>query len=417
MRTSLLSTGEEILRGEVLDSNAAWAAETLDLRGFPLWRHLTCGDDLEEIRSPMAAGLEQAEALIVCGGLGPTVDDRTAEALAGLLGVELQESPEARRTLEARFAHMGVELNPNQLRQARLPQGAQSLPNAKGTAPGIAAMTAEGKPIFCLPGPPHEYQAMLSEQVLPRLEAVRRAEGASCGQAYRVLKVFGMGEGAVAEALGDLEAEVPGLLLGFRAALPEIHVKLRMECPQQAQANTGLQRATELVRQRLGDRIFSEDGRSLAEVVVAELRAQDHNLALAESCTGGLVAKTLTDVPGASAVFLLSAVTYANEAKQKILGVPESLLAKHGAVSAQCAEAMAEGLRRISGADLALSITGIAGPDGGSPEKPVGTVFFGICDAKGCRSHHRLFPLRERFMVRAIASHMALELIRRSLRP
>ena len=338
----------------------------------------------------------------------------TAIALAAVLGTELVESAHARKTLEERFASMGMKLNTNQLRQARLPQGAESLPNPRGTAPGLAARTTDGQLLFCLPGPPREYRGMFEEQVLPRLNARRLERGESAPQAYRVFKLFGKGEGAVAESLGDLEAEVPGLILGFRAALPEIHVKLRTEGSDETEVGERLERASTLVRERLGSHVFSEDGRSLPRVVVEELKRQGRTLALAESCTGGMLAKTITDVPGASAVFLLSAVTYANTAKQDILGVPGALLEEHGAVSAPCAEAMATGLRQRSGAHINLSITGIAGPDGGSPDKPVGTV----CIAWGSAEIHRVrthrFPF-ERERNRTLSAWAALGHLLRAL--
>jgi nicotinamide-nucleotide amidase len=256
---------------------------------------------------------------------------------------------------------------------------------------------------------------MLEAEVLPALVAERVRRGDASTHAQRVLKVFGKGEGAIAHLLGDLEAEVPGLVLGYRAARPEIHVKLRCRGTDPAAVTGVLDEAERRVRDRLGPLVFSRDGRGLPELVLDLLVEHKLLLAAAESCTGGLLAKLLTDVPGASRAFVLSAVTYANEAKTAVLGVPAELLAAHGAVSEPVARAMAEGARRVSGADLAVAITGVAGPDGGTPEKPVGLVHFALAHRHGTRALQRTFPAHERSFVRALAAHAALDLVRRHL--
>ncbi|HSA24289.1 MAG TPA: molybdopterin-binding protein, partial [Myxococcota bacterium] len=333
MRVSLISTGEEILRGEVQDTNATHAAALLDLHGFEVVRRHTCGDALADNVSVLLLAMAEADAVLVCGGLGPTVDDRTLDALGAALGLPLLEDPALLADVRRKFEAMGVDMTPNQARQARLPAGGESIPNPRGTAPGVRLARSDGRLVFCLPGPPGEYRPMLEEAVLPALEAerVRRGERAAHGQ--RVLKVFGKGEGHVAHLLGDLEAAVPGLVLGYRAAVPEIHVKLRSRGPTPAAVAAVLDEAERWVRERLGILVFSADGRSLPEVVLDALVARRLKLAAAESCTGGLLAKLLTDVPGASRAFVLSAVTYANEAKTAVLGVRAELLAAHGAVS------------------------------------------------------------------------------------
>jgi nicotinamide-nucleotide amidase len=415
MRISLVSTGEEILRGEVQDTNATHAAAALDLHGFEVVRRHTCGDALGDNVSVLRVALAEADAVLVCGGLGPTVDDRTLDALGAALGLPLLEDPALLADVRRKFEALGVDFTPNQARQARLPVGAASIPNPRGTAPGVRLALPDGRLVFCLPGPPSEYRPMLEEAVLPALvaERVRRGDRAAHGQ--RVLKVFGKGEGHVAHLLGDLEAEVPGLVLGYRAAYPEIHVKLRSGGPTPAAVAAVLDEAERRVRERLGILVFSADGRSLPQVVLDVLVARGLKLAAAESCTGGLLAKLLTDAPGASRAFVLSAVTYANEMKTAVLGVPAELLAAHGAVSEPVARAMAEGARRVSGADLALAITGIAGPDGGTPDKPVGLVHLALAHAGGTEAHRRQFPARDRGFVRALAAHGALDLVRRHL--
>lgn len=416
MKISLLSTGEEILRGEVVDTNAAWAAELLDRKGFELGLRLTCGDGLADLVHALRLALSEADVVISCGGLGPTVDDRTAEAAAEVLGVDLTEDPEIVARLKAGFEAMGLQYTDNQARQARLPDGAEAIANPRGTAPGITC-DKQGKLLFCLPGPPGEFRAMLEDSVLERLESARRARGETALSTMRVLKVFGKGEGWIAKQLIDLEKLVPGLVLGYRAATPEIHIKLRADHPEGPAAQAVLREAEALVRKRLGDMIFTNDKRGLPQVILDRLRNQGLSLAAAESCTGGLIAKLLTDLPGASEAFVLSAVTYANEAKQAMLGVPESLLAEHGAVSEECARAMAEGALRISGADLSVAVTGIAGPDGGTKEKPVGTVWFATAGPDGTRTRLRNFPPFERDFIRQVAAYSALALVGQRLDP
>ncbi len=415
MRVSLISTGEEILRGEAEDTNATHAAALLDLHGFEVVRRHTCGDALADNVSVLRLALSEADAVVVCGGLGPTLDDRTLDALSEALGLPLQEDAGLLADVRRKFEAMGVDMTPNQARQARLPAGARSLPNPRGTAPGVQLATADERLVFCLPGPPSEYRPMLEAAVLPSLEAARARRGEREARGQRVLKVFGKGEGAVAHLLGDLEAEVPGLTLGFRAARPEIHVKLRCRGPEPAAVAAALDEAERRVRERLDVLVFSADGRGLPEVVLDLLVERGLRLAAAESCTGGLLGKLLTDVPGASRAFALSAVTYANEAKTAVLGVPAELLAAHGAVSEPVARAMAEGARRVGGADLAVAITGVAGPGGGTPEKPVGLVHFALAHPGGTRVQARAFPPYERSFLRALAAHAALDLVRRQL--
>jgi nicotinamide-nucleotide amidase len=414
MKISLVSTGEEILRGEVVDTNAAWAAELLDRKGFELSLRLTCGDGLADLSHCLRLALSEADVVISCGGLGPTVDDRTAEAAAAVLGVELIEDPEIVARLKAGFEAMSLPYTDNQARQARLPDGAEAIANPRGTAPGIACKN-EAKLLFCLPGPPREFRGMLEDSVLERLEASRRARGETGQSVMRVLKIFGKGEGWIAKQLGDLEDQVPGLVLGYRAATPEIHVKLRADHPEGPAAQKVLDAAEALVRERLGDLIFTADKRGFPQVILDRLRKQGLRLATAESCTGGLIGKLLTDLPGASEAFVLSAVTYANEAKQAMLGVPESLLAEHGAVSEECARAMAEGALRISGADLSVAVTGIAGPGGGTEDKPVGTVWFATAGPDGTRTKLRTFPPFERDFIRRVAAYSALALVAKRL--
>lgn len=412
MRLSLVSTGEEILRGEVLDTNAAFAADLLDQHGFVLVRHHTTGDDLEAIAETFRLALAEATLVIASGGLGPTQDDRTVEALAQVAEVPLVEDAAIRRGLSERFQSLGLLFTENQLRQARLPAGALAIPNPRGTAPGID-FSFGGKRVFCLPGPPREFEPMLTEAVLPPLKTERARREPAIARGCRVLRVFGRGEGHLAHELDDLPHRIPNLELGFRATMPEVHIKLRLARPTAAEVARALDEAEALARERLGPHVFASNSRSLPEVVLDLLRERHQTLALAESCTGGLCAKLLTDVPGSSDVLLLSAVTYADRAKQAVLGVDPALLEAHGAVSAECARAMAEGARRVAQSDIAVAITGIAGPAGGSTEKPVGLVYFALADAAGTITRERRFGPLSRDFIRRLAAHTALDLVRR----
>jgi len=329
--------------------------------------------------------------------------------------VDLDRDENILADLKHKFQALRLSWTPNQERQARLPHGSRAIRNDFGTACGIA-VDRQGKLLYCLPGPPREFRPMLEGAVIDELESHRLDRDDGPFLATLLLRVFGKGEGQIEDALGELTGDVPGLSIAFRAALPEIHVKLRAEGPSREQADAILKKAGELATERLGDLVFSTGNQSLPEVVISELRQCNKTLAVAESCTGGLVGKLLTDVPGASEVFLLSAVTYANEMKEKLLSVPHDVLEKNGAVSQNCAQAMAEGVRNLSGADIGVAVTGIAGPGGGSPEKPVGTVYFSVVNQEKIQSKRRRFPMRDRDSIRSFAAHMALFLTHRMLK-
>jgi nicotinamide-nucleotide amidase len=414
MRVDLISTGDEILYGEIVDTNAPLAASLLADCGFAVGRHHTCGDELSDLTATLKLALGEADAVICCGGLGPTQDDRTLEAVARALGVGLTMDPGLLSDLKEKFKLVGVPFTGNQERQARLPQGARSIPNRKGTAPGVEARSG-GCLLFCLPGPPAEYRPMLQEAVLPRLLFEKSRDGATDVTAVRTLRLFGRGEGWVEDALGRMEDQIPGLSVGFRAVNPEIHIKLRAVGSTAAKTEEALDAAEKLAREKLGPFLFAAGDKSFAAAVLEVLKERGMTLAAAESCTGGLLGKLLTDVPGSSSVFKLSAVTYADDMKERLLKVPHRILEKHGAVSAECATAMAEGARSISGADLAVAVTGIAGPDGGTAEKPVGTLYFSVSDKDGTVTKHRLFPARDRDFIRRLSAYTALYLVRRRI--
>lgn len=410
MRIELVNTGTELCLGDVINTNAAWIGQRLAALGLEVARQ-TIVPDGGAVKEAIAEAAARADVVLVSGGLGPTNDDVTRESAAELLGLELHLDAALAAQLEAYFAQRGRTMSASNLRQARVPAGAQVLANPFGTAPGLyfpaelGAARGWNAHLFLLPGPPRELKPMVEAEVEPRLRALL-PDGASRRVLY--LKLTGIGESDIVEAVEKQLEAVPRLELGYCIGRGDVDV--RLAGPQEAVAA-----GAQVVRARLGDFILSEDRRILEEVVVQTLAARAESVALAESCTGGAVASRLTDVSGASAVFGHGFVTYANLAKQQQLGVPAALIETHGAVSEEVVRAMAEGCRSVSGADHALALTGIAGPTGGSADKPVGTVWIALA-SKGADTVARksFYPgARDRFKL--LASQAALELLRRRL--
>jgi nicotinamide-nucleotide amidase len=404
-----LSIGDELLRGEVVDTNAAHLGARLTAEGLAVTEQLTVGDDEAAIAAALEALAGRHGAVIVTGGLGPTDDDVTARAAARAAGRRLALNDEALDHLRRVAGLFGGESHPLNDKQALLPVKAALVPNPAGTACGFI-LEHRGALLVFLPGVPAEMARMLAESVLPLLRErlpVRRT------LRTRVLTVFGLPEVAVGGLLRDLPLPA-GLTLAYNVDYPAIAVKLRGEGDDPRRLEATLDLTLAQLRQRLGDVVVAEGEETIDTVVAGLFRASGATVALAESCSGGLVAKRLTDLPGSSAYFLLSAVTYANSAKERLLGVPPGLLASHGAVSREAAMAMARGVRQLAGSDLGLAITGIAGPDGGSPAKPVGTVYLALAEGRGCRVKEYRFA-GSRGDVRAITAYTALDWLRRRL--
>jgi nicotinamide-nucleotide amidase len=411
MIAEILATGDELRTGALVDSNSAQIAEALTANGIEVVRHHTVGDDMGRLIAVIREIAGRADVAVVTGGLGPTVDDLTAEAMAKAGGVALVEDSKALADIEAYFARRHRPVTAPNRKQALLPEGAAALYNPVGTAPGLR-LKIDRCLFFCMPGVPFEMTRMLADQVLPQILAL---QGHKHFCLIRTIATFGLPESVVGEKVAEISTAFPRIKLGLRAKFPEIQVKLYLDSFDQAEGEELLVDATTWVADRLGAYIFSLSGESLPAVVGRLLKERNATLALAESCTGGLVANWLTDIPGASDFFLLSAVTYANNAKQEILGVPLETMIQNGAVHEKTAEAMAEGARRISGADWGLSITGIAGPSGGSPEKPVGTVCIAVATARGTISERRLFSYGKRLMNKRMFAMSALDMLRRML--
>ena len=408
LHVELLATGDELLTGQVVDTNSPWLMDRLWDLGVMARRKTLVGDDRADLLAAMREAAGRSDLLVVSGGLGPTEDDLTAEVVADALGVPLEVDPASLEAIRARFARMGREMTPNNAKQARFPRGATVSPNRFGTAPGFLVRLARAE-LVALPGVPVEYRGLCEEAVLPRV-AARLGEV----PAFRLVKLFAVPESHADQRMRPLmdDPANAGVRWGYRAHWPEIHVKWAVS-GEGAEARA--ERILAEVRRLFGDAICAEGKEELPRLVVERLLARGERVALAESCTGGLLAETLTTVPGASGAFDLGVVAYGNEAKTRLLGVPAPLLAAGGAVSGPVARALAEGARAAGGAAWGVGITGIAGPGGGTPEKPVGTVFLALAGPAGTEVLERLYR-GDRDRVRRTATWEALNLLRLALR-
>ena len=404
MRVEVINTGTELLLGHVLNTHLRFFAETLFPLGLRIGRQVTVPDGLV-IREALIEAAARADVVLLTGGLGPTTDDITRDVVAEWLGLKLEHDAEIMRAIEARFARRGLQMSARIGLQARRPPEATVLPNEHGTAPGLYLPPTDRSPhLFLLPGPPRELHPMFTASVLPILEKVLPPRPELAMRNYRTA---GLGESAVEELVGEPLLAL-GLEVGYCARPGEVDLRL-------IGSRAALARAGEIVAARLGAQLVSSDQRSLEKVLIDRLVARGETLATAESCTGGLLAHRVTNVPGASAVFMQGFVTYANGAKTRALGVDPALLGTHGAVSREVAAAMAEGARAAAGVDHALATTGIAGPGGGSAAKPVGTVFIALATKLGPTTveQHRFTNDRETF--KDLTAQTALDLLRRRL--
>ncbi|MFM2478964.1 competence/damage-inducible protein A [Celerinatantimonas sp. MCCC 1A17872] len=402
MIIEMLSTGDEVLQGDIVDTNAAWAGQQLAERGLKFSRRQTVADDLPTLVSVLDECCQRADWLLVNGGLGPTSDDLSAQAAAMLLGVELELNQSWVENMQRWYEQKQREMPQSNLKQAMLPQGAELIDNPVGTACGFIITHHQCQVLFT-PGVPSEFKHMLTHSWLPRL---------SDGQSANVKRffAFGLSESGIAQQLDELELP-KGVRLGFRAERPSIEVKVFSE----KSAAPHVEHLYEQIRGKLKEQLFSEDESNWAALVQKQMIDKNLKLTCAESCTGGMLASQLVSVPGSSAYFERGFVTYTNQAKQQMLGVQSQLLDNFGAVSIEVAEAMAKGALKHSEADIALSITGIAGPDGGSDEKPVGTVCFALATAQSCFTQRLLMTGRTRQAIRETAAATALDMLRRYL--
>lgn len=423
LKVEILTIGDELLRGEILDSNKALLAQRMLGLDIECHHQSSIRDDRADMREAFLLGVSRSDVLLVSGGLGPTRDDLTTESIGETFGRALWLDDASLESIRAFFQRVGREMTDTNRKQALFPEGAQVLANPVGTAPGFM-VEESGCLVFCMPGVPREISLMMDEQVLPRIEQRLEATGSVTRVRAKILHTFGIGESSLESELADVARE-DGVDLAFRTTFPDNFLRVIARGHSIAEADARIECVAKTIRERLGDLIYAEGDESMAAVVGQLLGERGRSVAVAESCTGGLIAQEITAVPGSSAWFLGGVVAYANSAKQSLLGVPEAMLLEHGAVSEPVARAMAEGVRERFGADIGVSTTGISGPDGGTAEKPVGLVHVGIAWAPGvstsgqgvsggCHADHFVFPL-DRARHRVLTAQVGLDWVRRLL--
>jgi nicotinamide-nucleotide amidase len=409
MGAEIFSVGTELLLGQIVDTNAVFLAQQLSNLGVDCFHKTTVGDNQGRLVAALRTALVRADIIISTGGLGPTEDDLTAAGVAEALGVELYLDEPAAEAIRQLIAKRGYPFLPSHLKQAQIPVGSIVLPNPVGTAPGFW-IEKDGKTIISMPGPPHEMRAMFTESVAPRLQ--QRAGGVVI--VSRVLHFMGIGESMLEERLKDLIEAQTNPTIAPLAGMGEVRLRITAKILGREAAQALIAPVEAEIRQRVGDYIVSTDNEPLEVSVDRLLKARGLTLAVAESCTGGLIANKLTNIPGASEYFMAGLVTYSNEAKIKLLGVQEATLAQYGAVSAQTATEMARGARNAGAAQIGVSTTGIAGPTGATAEKPVGLVYIAVSsDQQEVCEEFRFRGDRE--MIKNQAANAALNLLRKTI--
>jgi len=413
VHAEIIAIGSELLTPFRQDTNSLYLTEKLNQLGVEVIFKTIVGDNREHLISAANCALSRAEIVIFMGGLGPTEDDLTREAVAEVLGLELRRDPEIVARIEQRFAAHGWKMAANNLKQGDVIAGATVLPNANGTAPGqwiSGKFEGKEKIIMLLPGPPHELKALFEEQCVDRLRAKLPQQFITT----RELKITGMGESACDARVAPIYKKCTDVQTTILAGAGEIQLHLRSRGRSLEAAQQRVDRLVDEIEAELGDCVFSDNGDSMEQIVGYFLQMRNATLAVAESCTGGLLAERITSVSGSSRYFLGGAVVYSNELKTDFADVPTHMIDKYGAVSGQVAAALAEGIRYRCGATLGLGITGVAGPTGGTAEKPVGLVFHALASDTGTEIIERKFP-GDRKRIRWFASQQALDMVRRKL--
>ena len=408
MVAEIVSVGTELLMGQVVNTDAHFVAQRLAPLGFQVFYHTTVGDNAKRLTAVVHQAVERSDVVIFTGGLGPTDDDLTKETVAAAFGMTVEPVPEEVERLTKYFAARGYAMTPNNYKQASFPKGSLILKNDFGTAPGCI-LSAGGKTAVLLPGPPRELFPMFQNYVMPYLERMTGAKLYS-----RELRIFGMGESSVTYQLKDIIDSQTNPTVAPYVKTGEVTLRVTALCPSEEEGEALAQPMIDEIVSRLGDIVYSTDGESLPETCARLLTDEAATLAVAESCTGGLIASDLVAIPGCSKFLLEGCVAYSNAAKTRRLGVPAELLKTYGAVSEECARAMAEGMRASSGADYALASTGFAGPDGGAENAPVGTVFLALASPDGTEVK-RVQLHGERARIRELACLHAFDLLRRRL--
>lgn len=397
-----------------MDTNSTWLAEELWALDVTVAWMTSCRDVRADMREALRRATERADVILCSGGLGPTEDDLTVDVVAELIGVEPAIDEPARAVMEERFEKVGFKLTDNNMRQVQVPAGARVFANSVGLAPGFGVVLND-VPVICMPGVPSELKAIFASGAKPYVLSLRAARGAAVEHiARRTFRVFGMGESHVAARLEDLAARAPGVSLHYRVPIPEVLVLAVVRDRDPDAAKARLEAIDTEVRARLGPRMYGIDDDSLAAAVGRALAKRGATMATAESCTGGMIGALMTDVPGSSGYFVGGAITYSNEEKMRQLGVPESVFIEHGAVSEACVEAMAQGAKERFGVDYGVAVSGVAGPGGGSPEKPVGTVWMAVAGPEGTVAKRRVWPT-SRDRGRKLAAYWAMSAVLRAV--
>jgi nicotinamide-nucleotide amidase len=406
----ILSTGDEITTGKVVDTNANYLADKLQENGIELAAVITVGDVPERLEWAWRTGIQLGDVVISTGGIGPTADDLTTETIARITGRKLFRDQASVETMRRMFATINRVMPENNLKQADFPEGAEVIPNPLGTAPGFHLPVIEGDRVshlIVMPGVPREMKPMMENWVIPWLGNNR---GTNKVFAVRIFQTFGISESGLDQAVMGLIKPEEGKV-GFRASFPQISMKIAVE-GEPGEAEKRLEELSERVRAKISNYLFAEGDVSMEETVAQLLIKHDIKLGVAESCTGGLIGHRLTNIPGSSKFLLADLVTYSNEMKQALLGVTDATLSEHGAVSEECVREMAAGVRRRVGAEVGIATSGIAGPDGGTPDKPVGTVCIAL-DSEEVKTSRRYQMRGTRDWVKLLSSQVALDWLRR----
>ncbi len=412
MIVEILSTGDELRTGSVVDTNASYISSVFEESGIEISRHSCVGDEMKTLVDVLLEIGNRADIAIVTGGLGPTTDDITIEASAVAGKKKLVINETALKEIDNYFNKINKKRNESDLKQALIPEGSIIIPNNHGTAPGVELKINKCR-FFFLPGVPYEMKFMLNDFVLPAIQ-----KNTDLKSKYNIIKnisLFGLGEAEVNTRLSGIDKHFSHVRIGYRAIFPEIQVKLYGSCDDLNLLNSEIEKASELIIEKVGEWIFSKKGLSMEAEVGSLLLENNSTIALAESCTGGLISSMLTDVPGSSDYFIFSGVTYSNDAKIKVLNVPVETIEKHGAVHEETAKLMAENVRKITGATWGLSTSGIAGPRGGTDEKPVGTVCIGVASQNDSKSFRFNFHYGDRAKNKKIFAIAALNLLRKEI--
>jgi len=413
VNAEIIAVGSEMLTPHRIDTNSLYLTEQLNLLGIDVVFKSIVGDNLRHLVAAAQHGLFRSDILVFSGGLGPTEDDLTREAVAEALGLSLRRDPEIIAKLEKRFADRGWKMTPNNAKQADVLEGATVLPNPNGTASGqwlSGEFEARERIVILLPGPPHEMKALFEQEVRDRL----RAKVPPAHLFTRTLKVAMLGESAVDARVAPIYKRYPDVETTILAGAGEIELHFKTRATTLEAAQTRADEVADLVEVELDDAVYSRDGQSLEQIVGYWLQMRNATLSVAESCTGGLLAERITSMAGSSRYFVGGAVVYSNNLKTEFAGVPADMIERHGAVSREVAAALAEGIRYRCESTLGVGVTGVAGPGGGSPEKPVGLVFHAVASDTGTEILERNFP-GDRKRIRRFASTMALDMVRRKL--